>query len=95
VQTYVHYYTNPQRKFLPPDPNQLYIQEYINIEEDEDFSQWEPHQALAVLQRDIGDIDPTKVKLVSSIFSRLPHDLKLIVSSLTLPLVMNSSFCQL
>ncbi|RLN17154.1 hypothetical protein C2845_PM02G17990 [Panicum miliaceum] len=36
---------------------------YINIEEDEDFSQWESPQALAVLQRDIGDVDPTKVKL--------------------------------
>ncbi|RLM54265.1 hypothetical protein C2845_PM10G10430 [Panicum miliaceum] len=37
--------------------------EYINIEEDEDFSQWESPQALAILQRDIGDVDPTKVKL--------------------------------
>uniref|UniRef100_K3XPW6 Ubiquitin-like protease family profile domain-containing protein n=1 Tax=Setaria italica TaxID=4555 RepID=K3XPW6_SETIT len=31
--------------------------------EDENFSQWESHQARAVLQRDIGDLDPTKVKL--------------------------------
>ncbi|RCV20733.1 hypothetical protein SETIT_4G080800v2 [Setaria italica] len=37
--------------------------EYVNIEEDEEFSQWESHQALAVLQRDIGDLDATKVKL--------------------------------
>nr|TKW10860.1 hypothetical protein SEVIR_6G195700v2 [Setaria viridis] len=36
---------------------------YVNIEEDEDFSQWESHQALVVLQRDIEDLDPTKVKL--------------------------------
>ncbi|RCV18523.1 hypothetical protein SETIT_3G307500v2 [Setaria italica] len=37
--------------------------EYVNIEEDEEFSQWKSHQALAVLQRDIGDLDATKVKL--------------------------------
>nr|TKW32268.1 hypothetical protein SEVIR_2G157600v2 [Setaria viridis] len=37
--------------------------EYVNIEEDEDFSQWESYQALAVLQRDIGDLNTTKVKL--------------------------------
>ncbi|CAM0150350.1 unnamed protein product [Urochloa decumbens] len=32
-------------------------------EEDPDISQWESPAALAVLQRDIGDLDPTKVKL--------------------------------
>ncbi|CAN6220964.1 unnamed protein product [Urochloa humidicola] len=37
--------------------------EYVNIEEDPDISQWESPAALAVLQRDIGDLDPTKVKL--------------------------------
>ncbi|CAL4988272.1 unnamed protein product [Urochloa decumbens] len=37
--------------------------EYVNIEEDTDISQWESPAALAVLQRDIGDLDPTKVKL--------------------------------
>ncbi|CAL4955067.1 unnamed protein product [Urochloa decumbens] len=37
--------------------------EYVNIEEDPDISQWESSAALAILQRDIGDLDPTKVKL--------------------------------
>jgi hypothetical protein len=45
---------------------QWHIQEYVNIEEDEDISHWESPQALAILQRDIEDVDPNKVKLVSA-----------------------------
>ncbi|XP_039777861.1 uncharacterized protein LOC120645161 isoform X1 [Panicum virgatum] len=41
----------------------LEIGEYVNIEEDEDFSQWDSPPALAILQRDIEHVDPTKVKL--------------------------------
>jgi len=47
------------------------LQEYVNIEEDEDFSQWDSPPALAILQRDIEHVDPTKVKLVST--SKQPH----------------------
>jgi len=46
------------RVFLSPE-----IGEYVNIEEDEDFSQWDSPPALAILQRDIEHVDPTKVKL--------------------------------
>ncbi|XP_025794955.1 uncharacterized protein LOC112875348 isoform X3 [Panicum hallii] len=46
------------RVFLSPD-----LGEYVNIEEDEDISHWESPQALAILQRDIEDVDPNKVKL--------------------------------
>ncbi|XP_039828910.1 uncharacterized protein LOC120690347 isoform X3 [Panicum virgatum] len=45
--------------FLSPEIGQ----EYVNIEEDEDFSQWDSPPALAILQRDIMHVDPTKVKL--------------------------------
>ncbi|RLM74816.1 hypothetical protein C2845_PM15G09120 [Panicum miliaceum] len=46
------------RVFLSPE-----LWEYVNIEEDEDISQWEAHEAIPILQRDIEDVDPTKVKL--------------------------------
>ncbi|KAG2611823.1 hypothetical protein PVAP13_4KG212235 [Panicum virgatum] len=46
------------RVFLSPE-----IGEYVNIEKDEDFSQWDSPPALAILQRDIEHVDPTKVKL--------------------------------
>lgn len=78
--------------FFSANVIQLHIQEYVNIEEDEDFSQWESHQALPLLQRDIGDLDPTKVKLVSTISSAFPHEFDLLVSSLTSPFFMPSSF---
>lgn len=44
----------------------MFTQEYVNIEDNDEFSQWESHHALTVLEHDIKDVDPTKVKLVSS-----------------------------
>jgi hypothetical protein len=44
----------------------LHIQEYVSTEDDDEYySEWQAGPALSVLHHDIGDIDPTKVKLVS------------------------------
>lgn len=72
---------------------QLSFQEYVNIEDDDEYSQWESHNALQILESDIGVIDPTNVKLVST----PRHSIKWILVTILLLIyfwAFGSSFCQ-
>lgn len=63
------------------------------MEDEEEFEQWEFHNALEILESDIAAVDTTKVKLVSY-FSF--HEMYIIYSFLTnILLGIRSSFCRL